>query len=174
MACSRSRCWPTRAWWNGCASRWGSRSLIARRFRRDSRATRPALVPLDVAGRSLKVTCVSMGNPHCVTFVDEITDDLVLRVGPQIERHPAFPNRVNAEFVKVLSRTETVLRVLGARLGGDAGVRHGGVRRRRGGGPGGTYRSPDSDAPARRRSRAGMDEQRRRRDDGPGDRSLLG
>jgi diaminopimelate epimerase len=71
----------------------------------------PVLVPLDVAGRSLKVTCVSMGNPHCVTFVDEITDDLVLRVGPQIERHPAFPNRVNAEFVKVLSRTETVLRV---------------------------------------------------------------
>ena len=71
----------------------------------------PVLVPLDVAGRELKVTCVSMGNPHCVTFVDEITDDLVLRVGPQIERHPAFPKRVNAEFVKVLSRTETVLRV---------------------------------------------------------------
>jgi diaminopimelate epimerase len=71
----------------------------------------PVLVPLDVAGRELKVTCVSMGNPHCVTFVDEITDDLVLHVGPQIERHPAFPKRVNAEFVKVLSRTETVLRV---------------------------------------------------------------
>ncbi len=71
----------------------------------------PVLVPLDVAGRELKVTCVSMGNPHCITFVDEITDDLVLRVGPQIERHSAFPKRVNAEFVKVLSRTETVLRV---------------------------------------------------------------
>jgi diaminopimelate epimerase len=71
----------------------------------------PVLVPLDVAGRELRVTCVSMGNPHCVTFVDEITDDLVLRVGPQIERHPAFPNRVNTEFVKVVSRTETVLRV---------------------------------------------------------------
>jgi diaminopimelate epimerase len=71
----------------------------------------PVLVPLDVAGRELRVTCVSMGNPHCVAFVDEITDDLVLRVGPQIERHPAFPNRVNVEFVKVLSRAETVLRV---------------------------------------------------------------
>jgi diaminopimelate epimerase len=71
----------------------------------------PVLVPLDVAGLQLRVTCVSMGNPHCVTFVDEITDDLVLRVGPQIERHPAFPNRVNAEFVKVVSRTETILRV---------------------------------------------------------------
>ena len=56
------------------------------------------IVPLDVAGRELRVTCVSMGNPHCVTFVDEITDDLVLRVGREIERHSAFPNRVNAEF----------------------------------------------------------------------------
>jgi diaminopimelate epimerase len=71
----------------------------------------PVLVPLDVAGRELKVTCVSMGNPHCIAFVDEITDDLVLRVGPQIERHAAFPKRVNAEFVKVLSRSETMLRV---------------------------------------------------------------
>ena len=77
------------------------------------------LVPLDVAGRELKVTCVSMGNPHCVTFVDEITDDFVLRVGPQIERHPAFPNRVNAEFIQVVSPTETVMRSLGARFGRD-------------------------------------------------------
>jgi diaminopimelate epimerase len=71
----------------------------------------PVNVPLDVAGRELKVTCVSMGNPHCVTFVDEITDDLVLRVGPQIERHPAFPNRVNAEFIQIVSPTETIMRV---------------------------------------------------------------
>jgi diaminopimelate epimerase len=75
----------------------------------------PVEVPLDVvgggAGRELKVTCVSMGNPHCVTFVDEITDDLVLRVGPQIERHPAFPNRVNAEFIQIVSPTEMIMRV---------------------------------------------------------------
>jgi len=71
----------------------------------------PVNVPLNVAGRELKVTCVSMGNPHCVTFVDEITDDLVLRIGPQIERHPAFPNRVNAEFIQIVSPTETIMRV---------------------------------------------------------------
>jgi diaminopimelate epimerase len=71
----------------------------------------PVQVPLDVAGRELKVTCVSMGNPHCVTFVDEITDDLVLRVGPQVERHPAFPKRVNAEFIEIVSPTETLMRV---------------------------------------------------------------
>jgi diaminopimelate epimerase len=71
----------------------------------------PIQVPLDIAGRELKVTCVSMGNPHCVTFVDEITDELVLRVGPQIERHPAFPKRVNAEFIQIVSPTETIMRV---------------------------------------------------------------
>jgi diaminopimelate epimerase len=71
----------------------------------------PIQVPLDVAGRQLNVTCVSMGNPHCVAFVDEITDDLVLRVGPQIERHPAFPKRVNAEFIQIVSPTETIMRV---------------------------------------------------------------
>jgi len=50
-------------------------------------------------------TCVSMGNPHCVIFVEEATDELVLGSGPQVETHSAFPNRVNVEFVEVLSRT---------------------------------------------------------------------
>ncbi|HUU95682.1 MAG TPA: diaminopimelate epimerase, partial [Phycisphaerae bacterium] len=66
---------------------------------------------LSVGGRELCVTCVSMGNPHCVTFVDEPTDDWVLGIGPQIETDPHFPNRVNAEFVKVLSPGEVRLRV---------------------------------------------------------------
>jgi diaminopimelate epimerase len=59
-------------------------------------------VPLAVAGRELRVTCVSMGNPHCVIFVDEPTDDLVLGIGPQIEIAPEFPKRANVEFVKVI------------------------------------------------------------------------
>lgn len=71
----------------------------------------PQNAPLEVAGRTLSVTCVSMGNPHCVTFVDEITDALVLGIGPQIERHPAFPRRVNAEFVRVISPREVEMRV---------------------------------------------------------------
>ena len=71
----------------------------------------PINAKLDVAGRELEVTCVSMGNPHCVTFVDELNDDWVLGVGPQIERHPAFPNRVNAEFIQVVSPTEFIMRV---------------------------------------------------------------
>jgi diaminopimelate epimerase len=71
----------------------------------------PIDVPLTVAGRTLTVTCVSMGNPHCVTFVDEITDELVLGVGPQVEKHPAFPRKTNVEFVKVQSRGEATMRV---------------------------------------------------------------
>jgi diaminopimelate epimerase len=59
----------------------------------------------------LTVTCVSMGNPHCIAFVSEITDHLVLHVGPKIEKDPAFPRRVNVEFVKVNSYTDVTLRV---------------------------------------------------------------
>ena len=63
-------------------------------------------MPLTVGGREFRVTCVSMGNPHCVTFVDEPTDDWVLGIGPKLEVDPRFPKRVNCEFVKVLSRSE--------------------------------------------------------------------
>lgn len=71
----------------------------------------PIDAPLDVAGRQLRVTCVSMGNPHAVIYVPEPTDEWVLQVGPKLERHPAFPARVNVEFVQVLSPTEVRMRV---------------------------------------------------------------
>lgn len=71
----------------------------------------PVNVPLEVAGRTLAVTCVSMGNPHCVTFVDAITDELVHGVGPKVERHPAFPRRTNTEFVKVNRPDDATMRV---------------------------------------------------------------
>ena len=63
-------------------------------------------VGLTVGSRTLTVTCVSMGNPHCVVFVDQATDELVLGLGPQIETDPRFPARVNVEFVEVISPTE--------------------------------------------------------------------
>jgi len=62
--------------------------------------------PLQVGEQLLKVTCVSMGNPHCIVYVPELNDHWVGVVGPQIESHPAFPERVNVEFVQVLSRSE--------------------------------------------------------------------
>jgi diaminopimelate epimerase len=61
---------------------------------------------LTVGDRSLAVTCVSMGNPHCVIFVDQADDDLVLGCGPVIEVDTHFPERVNVEFVRVASRGE--------------------------------------------------------------------
>jgi diaminopimelate epimerase len=63
-------------------------------------------VPLSVGGHEFAVNCVSMGNPHCVIFVDKATDDLVLRIGSQIESDARFPQRVNVEFVEIVSPTE--------------------------------------------------------------------
>lgn len=64
------------------------------------------MFPLEVDGKVLEVTCVSMGNPHCIIFVEKATDDLVLRVGPMIETDARFPSRVNIEFVEIVSRDE--------------------------------------------------------------------
>ena len=59
--------------------------------------------PMEVAGRTLRITCVSMGNPHAVVFMDEPVDEFPLtEIGPQVEHHPLFPARVNFEIVNVL------------------------------------------------------------------------
>ncbi|GAB6165366.1 diaminopimelate epimerase [Thermostilla marina] len=65
----------------------------------------------DASASRYRVTCVSMGNPHCVIFVDKLTDELVHIVGPQIERHAAFPQRINTEFVEIVSPGEVNMRV---------------------------------------------------------------
>jgi len=61
-------------------------------------------VPLDVDGERVLVTALSMGNPHAVLFVPDVETAPVTTLGPRIEHHPAFPNRVNVEFVQVLWR----------------------------------------------------------------------
>jgi len=71
----------------------------------------PVNVDLDLGEETLQVTCVSMGNPHCITFVEEITDDWVHVIGPQVEVHPMFPNKINAEFLQVISPAEMKMRV---------------------------------------------------------------
>lgn len=57
------------------------------------------------------ITCVSMGNPHCVIFVEDATDFPIDAIGPEIENHTFFPNRVNVEFTTVLDRDNVVMRV---------------------------------------------------------------
>ena len=67
--------------------------------------------PIEVLGREYRITAVSMGNPHAVTFVPHVeTLDLPL-IGPDFERHPIFPERVNTEFVQVVDRCTLKMRV---------------------------------------------------------------
>jgi diaminopimelate epimerase len=61
--------------------------------------------PLQVGGTTLRMTCVSMGNPHCVVVVDDVAAFPLAEIGPLVERHPRFPQRANFEIVQVLSRT---------------------------------------------------------------------
>ena len=67
--------------------------------------------PLEVNGSPYRVTAVSMGNPHCVTFVDDVDSLPLDRIGPYFERHPAFPDRVNTEFVRVIDDHTLQMRV---------------------------------------------------------------
>ena len=68
--------------------------------------------PLCVGGRDYAVTCVSMGNPHCVIFMEEDVRGLDLeKLGPQFENHARFPKRINTEFVNVIDETHLRMRV---------------------------------------------------------------
>lgn len=68
--------------------------------------------PLEVKGQIYPVTCVSMGNPHCVTFMEEDVRELDLeKIGPDFEHHERFPKRINTEFINVLSSSELRMRV---------------------------------------------------------------
>ena len=69
-------------------------------------------IPITVDGKEYRMTCVSMGNPHAVVYVDEMIDDETMaKIGPLFEHHERFPRRVNTEFVKVLSRDRVQMRV---------------------------------------------------------------
>jgi diaminopimelate epimerase len=66
---------------------------------------------LRVDEENYKVTCLSMGNPHCVIFVENVDEFPVEYIGPIIENHEAFPQRINVEFVQVLKKDELNVRV---------------------------------------------------------------
>lgn len=58
--------------------------------------------PLEVADQTWSVTTVSMGNPHCITFVEDMDTIALSEIGPQFEHHPVFPQRTNTEFIEVV------------------------------------------------------------------------
>jgi len=61
--------------------------------------------------QTFKITCVSMGNPHCITFVNDVQSISVDEIGPKIENHPLFPEKINVEFIQVLNKQEINFRV---------------------------------------------------------------
>lgn len=67
--------------------------------------------PIEVAGKEWRMTCVSMGNPHAVVFVEDVANFELEKYGPSFENHPRFPKRTNTEFVQILSPTEASMRV---------------------------------------------------------------
>ena len=67
--------------------------------------------PISVDGKEYRITAVSMGNPHAVTFVEDTESLPLLEIGPKFEHHEVFPDRVNTEFVQVLNRKEVNMRV---------------------------------------------------------------
>ena len=66
---------------------------------------------VSVDGKTYNMTCVSMGNPHAVVWVEDTKGLDLEKIGPNFEHHPMFPERVNTEFVQILSRTEVNMRV---------------------------------------------------------------
>ena len=70
----------------------------------------PVNVPISILGHDLRLTAVSMGNPHVVAFVDNVASFPVESVGAALERHPAFPRRVNVHFVEVIAPGEVTMR----------------------------------------------------------------
>jgi diaminopimelate epimerase len=67
--------------------------------------------PLTVDGKCWQVTCISVGNPHCVTVVEDVDALKLEEIGPGFEHHPNFPERINTEFVQVVDATHLKMRV---------------------------------------------------------------
>jgi diaminopimelate epimerase len=68
-------------------------------------------LPVEVLGETKELTCVSMGNPHAICFVDDVATLNLPAIGPAYEHHPLFPRRTNTEFVQVVDRTHVKMRV---------------------------------------------------------------
>ncbi len=74
-------------------------------------AERVVAQPITVDGKEYAMTCVSMGNPHCVIFVEDAERFPLAELGAKFERHEMFPRKINTEFVEVRSRTHARMRV---------------------------------------------------------------
>ena len=67
--------------------------------------------PIVVQGKEYRMTCVSMGNPHAIVFMDDVANLEIEKIGPYFENHAVFPNRTNTEFVEIVNRNRVNMRV---------------------------------------------------------------
>lgn len=89
----------------------GEPELLAEKIPVASEKERVIDEPVTVKGREYRMTCVSMGNPHAVVFVDDVDNLEIEKIGPYFEKHEVFPKRTNTEFVKVIDRNTVQMRV---------------------------------------------------------------
>lgn len=67
--------------------------------------------PVEIDGTKYRITCVSMGNPHCIVFVNNVKDMDIEKIGPMFEKHPMFPEGVNTEFIQIVDENNINMRV---------------------------------------------------------------
>lgn len=89
----------------------GAPELDAKKVPVKSAMERSVDEPITVNGKEYRMTCVSMGNPHAVVFMENIAKLDIASIGPLFENHEVFPNRTNTEFVEVVDRTHVNMRV---------------------------------------------------------------
>lgn len=89
----------------------GSPELVPDKIPVISDSKRVVDEPIEVGGTTYKMTCVSMGNPHCIVFVEDTASFPLETVGPLFENHERFPKRVNTEFIQLLDRKTVNMRV---------------------------------------------------------------
>lgn len=89
----------------------GEPELLAEKIPVISQQEKVIDVPITAGEKDYRMTCVSMGNPHCVVFMEDVEHLEIEKIGPLFENHELFPKRINTEFVKVIDRKTLQMRV---------------------------------------------------------------
>ena len=89
----------------------GEPELLAEKIPVISQQEKVIDVPITAGEKEYRMTCVSMGNPHCVVFMEDVEHLEIEKIGPLFENHELFPKRINTEFVKVIDRKTLQMRV---------------------------------------------------------------
>jgi diaminopimelate epimerase len=89
----------------------GAPELLAKKIPVEATEEQVIDAPIQVDGTEYRMTCVSMGNPHAVVFVENVKEFPLEQIGPLFENHPLFPRRTNTEFIEILNDSEVNMRV---------------------------------------------------------------